>query len=218
MASTCKYCGRDTWGRYTLCPQCRKERKGRGGSSYYQRRPARRGDSAFAAFMIIGMIVLVLVVFFWKIMITFIGLLIISVGICALSYYYLGFKKAILIFISMFIIIYLICLIFSSTNQNFVGQVEKNQFKDYCSNLTKDYANIKETIYFNNKTQAIGHYLEQNVPNNTQSYIISMCRLDQLNESEEAMVSYRTQWSYSPIICTKKGLLKCPTTEALQDN
>jgi len=30
MASTCKYCGRDTWGRYQLCPDCRKERKRKG--------------------------------------------------------------------------------------------------------------------------------------------------------------------------------------------
>ncbi len=30
MASTCKYCGADTWGRYQLCPDCRKERKREG--------------------------------------------------------------------------------------------------------------------------------------------------------------------------------------------
>lgn len=33
MAGTCKYCGADTWGRYRICPECRKERKRKGGYS-----------------------------------------------------------------------------------------------------------------------------------------------------------------------------------------
>ncbi|MFH1503280.1 MAG: hypothetical protein ABIE36_01330 [Candidatus Diapherotrites archaeon] len=38
MAGTCKYCGANTWGRYRICPDCRKERKRKGnrfvGSGY----------------------------------------------------------------------------------------------------------------------------------------------------------------------------------------
>jgi len=43
MASTCKYCGRDTWGRYQLCPDCRKDRK-RKGSNYSGGRNSGAGE------------------------------------------------------------------------------------------------------------------------------------------------------------------------------
>lgn len=45
MAGTCNDCGADTWGRYRICPDCRKERKRKG--SYSRVRNSSSGEGYF---------------------------------------------------------------------------------------------------------------------------------------------------------------------------
>ena len=123
------------------------------------------------------------------------------------------------IFFFIGLIVLVISLINKGANQEQVVNLPKdeNQFQLFCKNLTEGYDNLQKIIYFENKSLAEKYYLSQGFANNTQSYIISICRLNQLGNNEKTIIYYRSVWWRSPLVCTEKGLLNCPAQEDVND-
>ncbi|MDP2628774.1 MAG: hypothetical protein Q8P15_02670 [Nanoarchaeota archaeon] len=223
MAGTCNDCGASTWGRYRLCPDCRKARKRKGRHSS-NGRSSGSGERWVCNSCGYG----------WRSKKSF-G----NPAVCPRckesdiiphSQTPEGKAEAIT---KRAIVLIILCVTFGSlfyavyTHDIKPFKVnnlpsEASALKDSCYNLIKGYDNIKETSYFNNKTLAINHYLGQDFTNaeginKTQSYLTSICRLEQINADNEAIVYFRSVWWRSPLVCTANGLFNSPCANDVND-
>ena len=219
MAGTCKYCSRKTWGRYKVCPDCRKERKRKGKGGYLSNKISGSGERWICNSCSYG----------WRSKKSFGGPAICPncKGNNIIPYSESPQGKAEIvgkIIFSFLIVAFVFGAIFFGIYNNdikptIISNLSSNasQLKSSCEGLIKGYDNIKGTKYFENKTEALKYYVQQGFANNTASYQLSVCRINQLNETEKAIIYYRSVWWRSPLVCTEQGLIKCPNSEDVND-